>query len=113
MVIRYTRFGLDTCTGQKINERCLELSLASLEIITNQNTLLYLRLSQPLYKILRRTIDKDTFLLYGSNSKDSRGGDFLMTYLDRMKQVFKSIINSLNFQRKPFCIGSPQYNHFV
>jgi len=106
---------LDTSTDQEVNESRLHLGLTRLEIVTtNESTVLFSKLNSTWNKgVLRRPVDEWDTLENGSNCKDCRWGNFLVTLLDCLQQVLGSVVHTIDELSKTFGIGSPLDNDLV
>lgn len=106
---------LDTSANQEVYKSRLHLSLARLEVITaNESVVLLGELDGTWYKcVLRRSIDEwDAFENTG-DSKDSGWCDFLVAILDSFQEVVSSVIDTLDELGETLRIGGPLNDDFV
>jgi hypothetical protein len=100
---------LDTSTNQEVNKSGLHLSLARLEVITTNESIVPLgKLDATGNKgVLGGSVDEGSLFENAGNSKDSRWSNLLMTVLDGLHEIVGSVIDASDKLSKALSVGSP------
>jgi hypothetical protein len=115
MVVAGNRREFDTSANQEIDQCRLHLGLTRLEIITTDESIVLLsKFNSTRNKcILRGAVDEGNTLEDTSHSKDCGWCDFLVTVLNCLHEVLRSVIDTRDEICETLSVGSPLNNDLL
>lgn len=112
MVVRYQRFGFDSCSCQEIHKGSLKLGLSCFEIVSYIDAGFDLVHSRQ-ERVLWWTVDEGATWLHSSDCKDSGWRDLTFVFFNRLYDSFVTAVQAFLHHCESFSISSPENQNVV
>lgn len=106
---------LDASRDQEVDQGRLHLGLARLEVVSaNEGVVLLSELDAARdERVLWRAVDERSILEDASNSEDGGWGNFLVSILNGLQEVVRSVVDTFNQLGETLGVGSPEDDDLV